>query len=1381
MPDTSPDSRRPPKRRFLRVLAVLLLLGVLLVLAAPTLLSFGPAAGVTRNAIADSVNGDVTLRAVRLGWLSGQSVEGLSIRDADGRNAIDVDVKIHNGLLSLAMGGTVDATMSGRAAGTIEPDGSTGLAKLFATTKEGGSAPSGPAGPASPPSGLPAGVRANLVIERFDVRLEDSVRTRVYALNQLRGSASIDGDAGTAKADLRGGTEMLGSKGEVSLVASASNLGGTLDLAKVAFDLALSANGVRVPAGDTNADFSRIAVTVRSPGLGQSLVLDAKAEGTVDGMTPSTLSADLIVDAPIGKDGAVAIDPARVRGTVEAANLPVAIGQPFLAGTDIVLAEDLGPTIDRLALAAPGGAAAPITLELAARQAKLSAQATVGADGSVTGGSFDGTATATPETLKRVAKVDVDAPVRLALRGQDLLWRAPAGDAAPWSTLVGRIEVVPEAPFAYRDGAGYSIAIGSSGALRVGRAATTDPFAIDAAFALGFGGGEIKALAPGEPNLRAAAQLAPSLDRVREATLDFAATLDPAFLAVATKRTFTAPLPLRVSVARLDAAMPPKSASDLSVEARVEIPGMSAIFVEELSRDVRFGDLVATLVGRDPSKEIVLDAKARVDAGSLALRQTLRGLPEDLTNLDPLALDVRGTTSLAGIDGAAIGAWVPTQRALIDAAGIRGLSLELANEPAGSGRHKVVVTLGGEPLRGDVAAIVGRDDATIERLDLAGTMGQDLVIALQGESDSKVKLAKSAPFTVRLANPVTITFAQLADGRLPAGLAARIGLPELVVREGPGLASPVVLRDFDATVTVASAEQAAVKGAFSAVGTTSPSDRIERAAFDLGWRKPTGPTLLSGATGTVSLTGVNVPWVEAVLGQPKGRLATWTGDDGSLAIALARDGDRESVRIEPTFPRLTGAVDVVAERQRVFARGTDIRTRVRAVELRRFVNPPDAPPGGSRYDFENFLAVRVPTLAVELPQGLREGGMSFAGATMDARVETDPLGMRIVSGPGSGQRMTIPGVVATLASQRFEDGIRFGVRHAGEAGGATIAIDGTARSLLAADGSLAAESARLDLDAEVRKLPTVVLDLLVGKGGTIARALGDTIELSAKATNASKTDGRLSFSAKAPYAEIAAPAIEIKEGVVRVAQASPITASFEMSPSVRDELLYLINPVFADVGIVKRRANFALTDFAYPLDGDMRKFNGDFSLDVGEVTFRKGQQFGAVLSLLRNRSATEELEGLILPLAVQVRSGVLSYRDFGVRLGRVPAATPGGAADWQTKMDFRGEIDLTQQPPRAVAITTALPASQVGSFSSDVRRFFETIPGGPDGELARALSIGVTLSGPLFNPDGTFATLDRRITLPTAEDMAREAARDPGRLLEQGIKIFDQLQRDRKR
>jgi hypothetical protein len=144
----------------------------------------------------------------------------------------------------------------------------------------------------------------------------------------------------------------------------------------------------------------------------------------------------------------------------------------------------------------------------------------------------------------------------------------------------------------------------------------------------------------------------------------------------------------------------------------------------------------------------------------------------------------------------------------------------------------------------------------------------------------------------------------------------------------------------------------------------------------------------------------------------------------------------------------------------------------------------------------------------------------------------------------------------------------------------------------------------------------------------------------------------------------------------------------------------------------------------------------------------------------------------VLPLDVRVDRGIMRYDGLGLRFGKSDTG-------WKSALDFTGEIDLTRRPVHANAITTSLPVSQVAASSADVRRFIEAA-GGPDSPLVKALSVGVTMSGPLFNPDGSPAELETKIALPKIEDLGEQIKKDPIKAIDTGLKIFDAIRGGKK-
>ncbi|MDZ4830341.1 MAG: hypothetical protein SGJ09_09115 [Phycisphaerae bacterium] len=1391
------EAIKKKKRPLVRAFAILVLLVVVLVAAAPTLLSLGPATGIARNAIAGAVQGDVALKNASLGWFSAQSIEGLSIKDGSGANAIDVNVTVHSGLLSLFMSGgnNLDATLSGSAKGTLEPDGTTGLGALFAPKPA--STPSSAPSSSSSPSGIPSALKAKLTIERFALAFTDVARSRTYAIDGLHGDASVDGASGKVSAKLDGDTNFLGGKGTLGMKADLTNLTGTIDPATIACDLAIEGKNLRVPVDQKTADFSAVVLHVKSPGIGKSIAIDAKADGVLDGTTASTLLADLtIIDlAPSGGTLGSAFGGSgastqwqvlvgklltSVKGTVAASKLPTSLAQPAAAAAGLVLSEDLGATIDVLNIKLPGRGSDPITLELDAPKAKLKLTTVVDGDsgGALRGlkdGNLTGTVEASPATLERLAKVNVTAPARLSLNGRDLALGLAATDAGVLSAFTGHVEVVPLAALAWKDPKNdIAVALGSGGRIAIGRDKLGEPFAADAALSVGFGTASAPPTAPTTQNVVAKASVAPKLDRVDNATATIDATFDPGFIAAVAKQTITKPLTVRVDVRDLDTTFPPKGAEGLAIDAVVTIAGENGLVVKDLNRDVRFADIIATLKSADAAKGGALALTGRIDQGTIDVKQTLGPLPKDFANLDPLAIDTRGTAKITGLDGAALVPWMPAQKALIEAAAIRGLSLDLKNEPlSGKPGQRVTIDLGGEPIKGAIVASVEKASSRLEKLDLSGTIGKELVTALQGDSESKVRVADAVPFTLALQSPVTVVFDDLKAGKLPSGLAAKLVVPQVIVSQAPGLKSALALRDFSATVAVdTSGKTATTKGAFAAAGTTSPSDKIEQGTFDLTWSKKEGPSLLKGLTGETKLSGVSVPWIETLIGQPKGRISTWTGDSGAIQMVMSSSAQGETIRVIPAFPRMTGTIDVLAQGESVQASTSGMAVRVDRAKLGELATKP-APEGSAqqRYDFQGDLVAQLTTATIRLPKALAANNMSFAGASLDVALETQGLGVSVQTPGKPAGRLDVPAITAKVASKDLAQGVTFSANDRGTVPGSgpspVIAINGTVKQLLNASGEIDAANASLDLDANVKALPSVFVDLIAATGGTITRSLGDTMDFTAKAQGASKTGGQLAATLTAPFAELKAPSITVKDGIATVTPQAPVTASFALSPGVKEDLLYLINPVFADVELASQRATMNLSSLSYPMDGNMTKLNSDVRLDIGDIKFKNGQPASVVLQLLRDKP--DNLEGRIEPLAVNVKNGILTYKDFGLRIGRMPQGAP---SPWKTTLDMQGEIDLTRKPPYAVAITTALPASQAGNFSSDVRKFFDTL-GGPDSDLAKTLSIGITMFGPLFDAQGRAAKLEQKVTLPKLEDIAK----DPGKLIEQGLDIFKKIQK----
>ncbi len=1374
MTDSTPKKKR---RILLKATIALVLLIVLIVALLPTILSMGIVRGIARDAIASSVNGEFDIAAVKLGWFSDQRVEGVRMRDRDGSNAVDVTLTLRGGLLGLLMSGGTGGTdglnmvVSGSITGTRNADGSFGLATLFKS--DGSSSGSGGGGTGGSSQSGPVNAKATITIDTLTVAIKDLESQKRYAIDGLSGSATFDGGAGTLNAKLASATDMAGQKGSIDITVDAKGVSHQVDLAKLVIDAKVKAANLRVPAGDREADFKTIELAITSPGLAQSARVVATVEGTLDG-TASTLAADVSVDALVNSAGAVAFRPANVRGTIDASNLPTSLLQPSLAATNVRLSEDLGAVIERLSVKIPGGGA-PVAVELKAQKAMLAASAVVDPEsGAVNNASFDGTVDVTPASLARLASAEVSAPVRLALRGRSLAFAATARDGAPaLERLTGWVEVQPETPVVWLDRTkNIAAAAGPSTVIRFGRDDAASRFAAQVNAALALGSATEPPSAPAASNLTLGATVDPAITRIENATLSADLPLEPGFLVATTGQSFSKPVRLMPTVRDLDLALPYTGLGGIAVDAEVRVAGETALYVSQVNRDIALRDIALLLKSEDLTREIALALDGVVDTASIEVRQTIRSLPSDPSSIDPLAINTRGTTKLIGLSAASLIAWAPQQRTLIESAGIRDLSIDLANEPLpGKPGQRATLTLGGQPISGNIIAGVERDRASIDRLELAGTVARAMVLELQGSSEKPVTLAADAPFTLALARPTSFRFDELSAGGLPADLAARLTVSSLAVASAPGLSGPLTVQGLDTTVEVdPSATKATAKGSFSASG-AGANERIEAVTFDLAWAKPAAtdpPSLLSGASGSLRVAGVQVPWVEGLVGLAAGTVSNWTGDAGSLSLTMGRSGAEEVVTLEPSFPpNITeGSVTVRASGERVTASAAGLRVSVPPTTLERLSTKPAQAKDAPRFQFASGLSLALTDAKVELPKALANGlaseGDVLAGGSVQVALAIEPMTLRSVRPGMPLETLRVPALVASLRSTDLRQAITFeATQNEQAADGSFVRVQGGVSNLSDANGAFSADAATLDLDAEVRDLPTALVDLLAATDGSLGRALGDRITMTAKAKSLSAKSGQANLVVRSPFVELQVPQLTINSGgVARITDKNPLTATFALSPGIKDDLLYQINTIFADVELVKERATLTVRDLRYPLDGNLARFDSDLTLDVGDVRMRNGKPVSILFELLDNRP-TPGSEARIEPLVVKINNGRLTYENFALRLFKQEGA-PGTPPTWRSSIEMKGDVDLAKK--HVNAITTRLPLSQVANYSGDATKILNQI-GGRDSALAKSLSLGVTLYGPLYDDKGNFKELEMKLAPP-------EVGKDikPEDLLKEGLK-----------
>ena len=116
----------------------------------------------------------------------------------------------------------------------------------------------------------------------------------------------------------------------------------------------------------------------------------------------------------------------------------------------------------------------------------------------------------------------------------------------------------------------------------------------------------------------------------------------------------------------------------------------------------------------------------------------------------------------------------------------------------------------------------------------------------------------------------------------------------------------------------------------------------------------------------------------------------------------------------------------------------------------------------------------------------------------------------------------------------------------------------------------------------------------------------------------------------------------------------------------------------------------------------------------------------------------------------------MTYRDFALRAGKTQQGT------WRNSLLFSGDIDLAATPIYANEIKTVVPLSDAANWSSEARSVFASIEAASPA-LLKSLTVGVKLSGPVFDASGKPAKLKQELAIPDIVDVLRD---NPGAVIE---------------
>jgi|GEM_PF-2530351 len=335
-------------RRSAIALGIVMILAAVLVALAPSIVSATVLPGIIRDQLAPQVRGTVSVVSANVSWSGPQLVQ---VRLSGEHDSIDATVAVHNSLLALVRASApLDVRLGATVQTASREDGSITLLDLLQ--------PATPATPSAPtagvastkepkaPASLPAILRgARIALDPVQVVIKPLGAGSTVRVDGASATIALDGSDATVKA--KGSTSIDAERGSFELDATLRGLvgrDGVLTPTTAGVELAMKATALPVSAGTQDVVVRTLGLTAKAESLARAVDVQFDASLEAKGNAPSTASGRVRLNGLLTPAGALS-SKATASGQVSLGAVPTAVLSPFLSGTGLVAARDLGDTV----------------------------------------------------------------------------------------------------------------------------------------------------------------------------------------------------------------------------------------------------------------------------------------------------------------------------------------------------------------------------------------------------------------------------------------------------------------------------------------------------------------------------------------------------------------------------------------------------------------------------------------------------------------------------------------------------------------------------------------------------------------------------------------------------------------------------------------------------------------------------------------------------------------------------------------------------------------------------------------------------------------------------------------------------------------------------
>ena len=1306
-----------PRKKFRKIFTWIILGGLACVIGVvvflPTIASLPMFRGLITNAVAEQVNGKVSIGDISLTWFGPQAVDNFSIVGTDAKSSVTVSASLRNGLVDLVSGSVdqIDVTVSAKINGALDANGKLNLLDLAKTTA--------PAAPKTNPS-TPTPSAAfqfpsrpiQVTISSFDVTIANAAGP-AFAVEGLKAKLAVS-QKGPLEIQLAANTKIGDKPGAISANGNFTNIfnaAGAFDPVAITGSLNAQVDGVLLPLLDSQAEITQAKISIDAASA-KPIDLQANIAISVNGQ-PATIAAKLQAVRPNSKDPIAtwAKDPRTWAGSAQAQNIPTSLFEKFTQGTPINMARDVGPTIS---LQAATNSATGFDLTLTCAQIQLQSAASIDVNtGAVQGKTTQLAAKLSPQLLKQF-NVDTLQPLPLSIALQSF-YIPPVGDngqlnladlTAQGSVNVGAAQFIQE-----------GIAPVAMGPLSVTVSAAPLADKVDFAFGTTLNGAPVSVTANITALMRDK-QFA--FKQMKVAGNTQLGPFDPTYLPGIPAKFMDILRKVQPGVSTIKSTLAGSFESGtLNINAQT-VPGVMNINaawdsnIASITLDNTTITLSPALADWASEGAVKLSAPAKCVLAAGPIKMDRPALEKGLTDFKP------SPVSLA----------------------VEQLSISKAPELAGAATLKGLVVQGDldidgpQTFKGTVTAAAlsanglpgGAGNAVINDLNVQATVERDL----------------NSP-----ASNVAVTIASLSMSNIS-------GLSETILAKNTRV-------NFSGPLSV--------NGAVAATLSTDLFDSTGVAA------KLAGEFKMQSAdkwNASVTASEVAVQRIAHLAGL--GDVPEWTTAGASnsgkfkanigaqaSAITFALDADLGRVKANINGDRAAnGSITLAKSSANASMPGDAVR------------NILDRGPQKSPVRKLSDINVSLDIAAIKIPSVNGELNPFAVGAALATNARIDPFQVTFATAllssstkdqtAAPSKQQAQPENVATLNFSATDISVQTNGAESAQvnltgalasSGQPTkpMSVKLKAQNLTGSNGKLNVSTMKLVAGINISEFPSSLIDAITEGDGFIQNLAGPVFSVQLAGQTGFEASDRFRGHIESPTLTLDIPAVRIVDSQIIVVPTEAITFQLRPDLNMRENILRPINPILGDIEFKNKAINTTVTIVRAPLPFDMAKTDARFTIDVGEVELEKSGQLISLMNLATVKDNKSTIPGLVSPLNGEINKGILTYKDFTIQVVKV-------GNSWQQTIFSEAEINLASHPPFANFIRVRYPLEGVtnamagtgllGKSFGDIN----AILGNTTAQMRQSVQVKVTFSGPLQGKELQMK-VEPNLDLPKGEDLLK--------------------------